>query len=1125
MLKEKKCKYLKDEPVALTNSLVTKSIVEEITQKQKNGKIIGILGGWGSGKSSIIEGIKTEIGSKGKKENCQFVEYDAWKNEKFPFKLGFLEELLKKYKECSRDKSQIKTFEDDLSELKQLKEVQKAKEYSLINLPNALIAISFLFYPLAFDLISNQKMDEVLYSFGISTIWKIKIYNSAFWIFFGGILALIANYFLDKERGIKRYIKSLWENLKKIDMLNLLTLLLISVIIGTCFSVVNYAFILYMPLIIWAIFNLKKFISKMLNDGKDFYILSGVSPHTESLLTINKTPDPSYKDFYDLYSKIVKKFVETNQNKNLVIVIDNIDRIGAEDAKSIWSSLKGMVLKNNSVHIIVPIDEEQASKIFKDNEGDESYIKADSFIQKTFDILYRVPPRHITDADKIWKEKLEEAFDKEFTEEQISQITSIFETRDFDGENFAKSSYKGPATPRKIIKIINEVVPYEKENKFSSIKLNTKFAFVIHYNNICKQLQVGNITNLLPNNNILTNEIDSIELAQLYYQSDYDIALMLAKKDDLYKKITSDHIDENDDDLKYDWAWRVLSSTLPQKQYASFEILLNTANNLVNLKKINDNQQLSSYMLKQTMDRMLGLKNLISIPNNASDKLSNIFKQISNPEQYKNLIKVMFSIDANSDLGRGYVAKEWIKVLTTIMENLDVSRDEIYNMGNDSIPEDLYLSAIPQIESKDLNKYDLSILHPDVKVPENIEKLPAEAQYAHCRFFIQRGNDEYTAWDKLEATIYKIIKQKSKEYRYLEIIANSIRNGYQSYIETYVKSNDFLNILYNHHSNYDSFALALAIYVTVSPEMKEFKNYPNARILENAMINDDNILNQFITEFLNLNNHDINKLLNIPVNKTRIIGYMTEDNLAKLDISGTNIDEFLKRYSTISNTEAYEILRKITDEQNIIPFVEKIVFSKENEILMSDLSRLIDSHSCNNFKNYFATVINWKEEIINITEIFKTAIYIGYSNSEFRAALKDSIPTIILTKFSDFMELEDIYLKKIANLSLTNQIINDLFNTNIKNENLSDSKFIKLFNKQIINWLKKGENDKEEVFVDFIIKIKDENWIYENKEIIIKYVKSSKINQNNFVEMWRESEQISKSYEDIFMEDSEVSEK
>lgn len=50
-----------------------------------------------------------------------------------------------------------------------------------------------------------------------------------------------------------------------------------------------------------------------------------------------------------------------------------------------------MILKEHSVFVIVPIDEEQASSIFKDyaNNMDEEElaIKANSFIQKTF-VLY-----------------------------------------------------------------------------------------------------------------------------------------------------------------------------------------------------------------------------------------------------------------------------------------------------------------------------------------------------------------------------------------------------------------------------------------------------------------------------------------------------------------------------------------------------------------------------------------------------------------------------------------------------------------------------------------------------------------------------------------------------------------
>ena len=74
-------KYLTDEPIELDDSPIVDTITEEL--KNTEGKIIGLLGSWGSGKSSIIESIKKSF-------FCEVIEYDAWKNEGYPFKLGFL---------------------------------------------------------------------------------------------------------------------------------------------------------------------------------------------------------------------------------------------------------------------------------------------------------------------------------------------------------------------------------------------------------------------------------------------------------------------------------------------------------------------------------------------------------------------------------------------------------------------------------------------------------------------------------------------------------------------------------------------------------------------------------------------------------------------------------------------------------------------------------------------------------------------------------------------------------------------------------------------------------------------------------------------------------------------------
>lgn len=94
--KEEVLKYLQDEPIELEDSPIVDAISNEL--KIADGKIIGLLGSWGSGKSSIIESIK-------KMSSFEILEYDAWKSEGYPFKLGFLKYLnnYAEQKDCDGD--------------------------------------------------------------------------------------------------------------------------------------------------------------------------------------------------------------------------------------------------------------------------------------------------------------------------------------------------------------------------------------------------------------------------------------------------------------------------------------------------------------------------------------------------------------------------------------------------------------------------------------------------------------------------------------------------------------------------------------------------------------------------------------------------------------------------------------------------------------------------------------------------------------------------------------------------------------------------------------------------------------------------------------------------------------
>ena len=136
--------YLKDEPIKLKESPIVDTITEEL--KNNKGKIIGLLGSWGSGKSSIIESIKES-------SFCEVIEYDAWKNEGYPFKLGFLKYLASYAQSIECNKDEIKCINNQIDILQQIKDEKKAINYSIINMPNALISTTFLFYQLAFKML------------------------------------------------------------------------------------------------------------------------------------------------------------------------------------------------------------------------------------------------------------------------------------------------------------------------------------------------------------------------------------------------------------------------------------------------------------------------------------------------------------------------------------------------------------------------------------------------------------------------------------------------------------------------------------------------------------------------------------------------------------------------------------------------------------------------------------------------------------------------------------------------------------------------------------------------------------------------------------------------------------
>jgi len=124
-----------------------------------------------------------------------------------------------------------------------------------------------------------------------------------------------------------------------------------------------------------------------------FYLYKGQEIERTSTETISED-EPTVLQFTKFLSKL-----ENGVSKRLVIVFDNMDRLPAPKVKEIWSSIHTFFANDyNSLKTwaIVPFDNKHICDIFK-GEADSDKLRADSYIHKTFSIVFHVSPPILSD--------------------------------------------------------------------------------------------------------------------------------------------------------------------------------------------------------------------------------------------------------------------------------------------------------------------------------------------------------------------------------------------------------------------------------------------------------------------------------------------------------------------------------------------------------------------------------------------------------------------------------------------------------------------------------------------------------------------------------------------------------
>ena len=133
--------------------------------------------------------------------------------------------------------------------------------------------------------------------------------------------------------------------------------------------------------------------------------LFSVESVTESTRETIETPDPTSVEFESTFRDLMREALANDQARRLVLVVDNLDRVSAADARSIWATLQTFLHHSHdnrepwldSLWVLLPYDRDGIARLWDESatvvsdEPQPGATLADSFIDKSIQVRFEVP--------------------------------------------------------------------------------------------------------------------------------------------------------------------------------------------------------------------------------------------------------------------------------------------------------------------------------------------------------------------------------------------------------------------------------------------------------------------------------------------------------------------------------------------------------------------------------------------------------------------------------------------------------------------------------------------------------------------------------------------------------------
>ena len=435
-------------------------------------KIIGLLGPWGSGKSTAVKQVEIHL-QKDKTVQTHVFIYDAWLHQSEPPRRSFLEAFLKFL--TAKDLTQESSWEGEIKRVLGLIDEKITTTTPTMTFWGKLLLVSLLLFPIGLKFLDKDFFSDV------SNAWKLPAEHSvaiftAFCLLAPALVAVVTYLFWRPTYAIFSY--SFWSS--------------------------NNWFTHRAP------HSKESIISVFINK----------SVARQESTTI-KSVDPTAIEFQQLFAKISNSL---NKSTRLILVIDNLDRLPAAEAVAMWTTIRSFFLGADGRHetgttlpvILLPIDEKSIEIMFKkDEETVESVVR--SFMEKTFDLTFRVTPPVMSDWKAYLDSRMKMVFGEKISDDHLFQAKFIVEKR--IGEDWS-------VTPRGLNVLVNSIATIWLQRRHDGISFAATIYFATFKDSFYRSNSTPNFLSIGVDISDFDSEWQS-GLAALYYGVSPDKALQV----------------------------------------------------------------------------------------------------------------------------------------------------------------------------------------------------------------------------------------------------------------------------------------------------------------------------------------------------------------------------------------------------------------------------------------------------------------------------------------------------------------------------------------------------------------------------------------------------------------------